>query len=423
MVRNRRPPLPPPRDLHRPLLNARATQSLSPTYSSPEVASSPGYDELDPSLYLNDTERWWRDHQPWLEQSGYLLRARYRPDWVPSWEGKGFFSKLHVYEDMVELPASSRRMHATRLSDGSRVHLYRVFKETSPEEVDIMHHLAGVKENHTIPILEVLKLNRKLRVLVVPSMRSCDDPWFENVGAAVGFLSQALEGIKSMHAHGIAHRSPKLSGDAIVYDPRASCHPKDSHPAETEANPSLARGAFGHSRTERDGTYYFADFHVAKRYHAGPTSKHKVKWADETTVMDYPFLTGNHLAPEFRTPENKCDPFKVDVYLLGDEIFRCFFQKYRGFDWLKPLVDDMCREDPKSRITAEEAYVRFLWLSASLDSSLLCGRLISRQKRDLTRRVIRKCGKELHIRRLLRELGLRDVANPSLASWLPVHAV
>jgi hypothetical protein len=104
MVRNRRPPLPPPRDLHRPLLSARATQSLSPTYPSPEVASSPGYDELDPSLYLNDTERWWRDHQPWLEQSGYLLRARYRPDWVPSWEGKGFFSKLHVYEDMVELP-------------------------------------------------------------------------------------------------------------------------------------------------------------------------------------------------------------------------------------------------------------------------------------------------------------------------------
>ena len=129
-----------------------------------------------------------------------------------------------------------------------------------------------------------------------------------------------------MHAHGIAHRSPKLSGDAIVYDPRASCHPKVSHPAETEANPSLARGAFGHSRTERDGTYYFADFQVAKRYHIGPTSKHKVKRADETTVMDYPFLTRNNFAPEFKTPENKCDPFKVDVYPLGDEIFRCFFQ-------------------------------------------------------------------------------------------------
>jgi endonuclease YncB( thermonuclease family) len=30
-------------------------------------------------------EVYWRDLQPWLVESGYMLRPRYRPDWVPSW--------------------------------------------------------------------------------------------------------------------------------------------------------------------------------------------------------------------------------------------------------------------------------------------------------------------------------------------------
>lgn len=34
---------------------------------------------------LNDDEIWWRDHQVWLQERGYMLRPRYRPDWVPSW--------------------------------------------------------------------------------------------------------------------------------------------------------------------------------------------------------------------------------------------------------------------------------------------------------------------------------------------------
>jgi len=67
-----------------------------------------GDDEFDTSVYLNFAERWWRAHQPWLEQCGYLLRPRYRQDWVPSWERKGFFSELRAPEDMIELPVCFR---------------------------------------------------------------------------------------------------------------------------------------------------------------------------------------------------------------------------------------------------------------------------------------------------------------------------
>jgi hypothetical protein len=41
---------------------------------------------------LTDEEKFWRNCQPWLKEAGYLLRARYQPDWVPSWLGKNKFS-------------------------------------------------------------------------------------------------------------------------------------------------------------------------------------------------------------------------------------------------------------------------------------------------------------------------------------------
>lgn len=37
-------------------------------------------DELTPA------EAWWRDHQAWLAEKGYMLRPRYRPGWMPSWK-------------------------------------------------------------------------------------------------------------------------------------------------------------------------------------------------------------------------------------------------------------------------------------------------------------------------------------------------
>jgi hypothetical protein len=36
---------------------------------------------------LDEFEVYWRDRYVWLKQSGYLLRPRYAPEWVPSWRG------------------------------------------------------------------------------------------------------------------------------------------------------------------------------------------------------------------------------------------------------------------------------------------------------------------------------------------------
>lgn len=40
---------------------------------------------------LDDHEVSWRDRQQWLRQCGYMLRPRYRTDWMPSWLGTDRF--------------------------------------------------------------------------------------------------------------------------------------------------------------------------------------------------------------------------------------------------------------------------------------------------------------------------------------------
>ena len=37
----------------------------------------------------DDREIWWSNHFEWLKDRGYRLRARYAPDWVPSWKTSG----------------------------------------------------------------------------------------------------------------------------------------------------------------------------------------------------------------------------------------------------------------------------------------------------------------------------------------------
>lgn len=54
---------------------------------------------------LNGLEIPWRDRQVFLESRGYMLRPRYRPGWVPSWQGN---PEVH-YEDCEDfefLPVS-----------------------------------------------------------------------------------------------------------------------------------------------------------------------------------------------------------------------------------------------------------------------------------------------------------------------------
>lgn len=62
--------------------------------------------EIDYSSLLHPDEAFWKDHQPWLVDRGYVLRPRYQPGWVPSWlPGEGF--PYFDYEDALWTPVST----------------------------------------------------------------------------------------------------------------------------------------------------------------------------------------------------------------------------------------------------------------------------------------------------------------------------
>jgi len=100
-------------------LGSRSRGSLFTVDSGSRAISPAEDDERDSLVHLNVAERWWRAHQPWLERCGYLLRPRYRQDWVPSWEQKGDFPKRRTPEDIIELPVSfpaqSQELHLAHI--------------------------------------------------------------------------------------------------------------------------------------------------------------------------------------------------------------------------------------------------------------------------------------------------------------------
>lgn len=56
------------------------------------------------------SERYWRDHQPWLELKGYMLRPRYHPDWAPTFTVDDFWK----YEDGFGRGVGSFSLHYLR---------------------------------------------------------------------------------------------------------------------------------------------------------------------------------------------------------------------------------------------------------------------------------------------------------------------
>jgi hypothetical protein len=56
---------------------------------------------LAPDKFLTDGEIFWRDHQKWLQDSGYKLRPRYMPDWTPPWKGTN--KPLFKFEESIWL--------------------------------------------------------------------------------------------------------------------------------------------------------------------------------------------------------------------------------------------------------------------------------------------------------------------------------
>ncbi|KAF8263954.1 kinase-like domain-containing protein [Lactarius quietus] len=330
-------------------------QSISSLYDEPP-GSQPGD--------LDEHETWWAERQEALEATGYMLRSRYRPGWIPSWRGTDKF-----YLDVEDGQSMRLGMDATRISDGRPVVLKRLLVEEGPYELQInrlfsSEPLASNPRNHCARLLDVIQLPGDQPILVHPMLRRHNDPRFRTFGEFVTFFVHICEGIKFMHENHVAHRDCTFAN--IMLDP-SDMYPNSFHPVDTKKSKDFRRKAKRYSRTRCPTRYLFIDFGHSRLYEPanGPP-------------LDQPLSGGDKSAPEHQDQKTLCDPFPTDVYYLGNLVREYYIRKYHGFEFMQPLITDMVQEDPTKRPNMDEVVTRF----AEIRNKLSTWKLRSRMARN-----------------------------------------
>ncbi|KAI5825113.1 hypothetical protein K523DRAFT_283738, partial [Schizophyllum commune Tattone D] len=329
-----------------------------------------------------DFEKWWVDHQPWLESHGYMLRPRYRPDWTPSWYADGMAETKWNAEDCVVM-SYAFILDATRISDGAFVILKRVDKRRHPTEVEITSTLCSPPyssdpRNHCVPVLEVLQdpEDENFQLMVLPLLRNYANPRFDTVGEAVVCFRQIVQSVRLMHANKIAHRdihplNIMMDASPLYMVPFHPMRPDMRRDYKGDSEPTF-------TRTERPVKYYLIDPGLAVQYDTV-----------DPPPLEIPVLGGDKTVPEFvaNGMSKPYNPFPTDVYYLGNWIRQDFLEGHRsvtggvlsskrlGFEFLRSLVDDMTQSDSSKRPTINEVEERFESLVASLSSWKLRSRV------------------------------------------------
>ncbi|TCD66664.1 hypothetical protein EIP91_001082 [Steccherinum ochraceum] len=315
----------------------------------------------------------WRERYTYLEAHGYVLRQRYRPDWVPSWLNTGFAP--YSCEDSI-MSLEDQILDAVRLRDNLTVAIKIV--SSASEEITIARLLSSAESsrnpnNHCVPIEDVIPdpLNPNKSLLIMPYLRPFDSPPFEVVEEVMDFIKQTLEGLCFIHSQGIAHRD--CTSGNIMMDGR-SLFPDGHHPVYKRATQDISGEARHFNRVGRSIRYYYIDFGMSSHF-KGDESPYVLgaKGGDQ----DVPELSNEY-------PYNA---FMVDIFILGHLYEMEFLQVYLGLSFLEPLVSALTHSQPERRPTAESALRMFHDIHQGLNHTHLHWRLRKRSESG-TERVV-----------------------------------
>ncbi|KAJ7153507.1 hypothetical protein C8R43DRAFT_1126792 [Mycena crocata] len=264
-------------------------------------------------------------------------------------------------------------MDATRISDNAHIMLKMSDVIEFPDELPIAEFLSSAAlaadpRNHCVPICEILRIPdlSDIVIIVMPLLYDLQSPKFETIGEAVECFRQMFEGVQFMHEQNIAHRDCKY--DSFMVESTALFrdlpHPMDASQRRDFSGPPRTVK----TRTQLPVKYFIIDFNLSIRYDDDGPHLELSGWGGDKTV------------PEFRTQE-RCDPFAVDVYCLGNAIRQYFSQGWdidpgkKGFGFMKPLLDDMCQDEPKARPAMSEVVSRFEMIRLGLSELKLRSRV------------------------------------------------
>ncbi|OJA10332.1 hypothetical protein AZE42_07351 [Rhizopogon vesiculosus] len=320
---------------------------------------------------LSTNETWWCQQYLWLKSQGYLLRRRYAPDWVPSWEG----TQRNPFDcEDGHCVHFGQIMDATRISDGSYVSLKVLKQSHYPHEVEIgqwfmSEQLVSHPRNHCVPFLEVLSLpnDEDRQVIVMPLLLPFGRPRFDTFGEVMECFRQLFEGLLFMHNNHVAHRDCMWMN--IMMDAK-NLYVEPYHPTEPHMKRDFSGHARHYTRTQRPPKYYFIDFGLSRRYSA-----------HEDNPLEYPIFGGDKSVPEFQNnPDVPLNPFPTDVYYLGNVIREEFLNTKVGFEFMKPLIDDMVQDDPHKRPKMNVVVERFDLIRQQLSTWKLRSRVAAKDE-------------------------------------------
>ncbi|KAH8987869.1 kinase-like domain-containing protein [Lactarius akahatsu] len=294
-----------------------------------------------PYQALSSHEITWRDRQQFLESKGYMLRPRLRPGWTPSWLETGTYWRRA--EDSAKLPGRPLLVDATRIVDGKLVYIKEV--QTNDEESRIALLLNSYEDidNHSVPILDTFvdPTDETISYLVMPFLRLLNEPPFESIGEILDFVDQILKGLTFMHSKGVAHRdcSPKN----ILMD-AANMYPLGFHPVRDIYLHDVSTLAPIIPRSEVGVKYYFVDYGISSYFPAG--SQERLVLGTAGRDQDVPELSD--VVPY--------DPFKVDIFTIGNVFRQVFRDKYSNCQFFTPIIESMMRSNPADRPSAADAF-------------------------------------------------------------------
>jgi len=159
------------------------------------------------------------------------------------------------------------------------------------------------------------------------------------------------------------------------------------HPVKPHMKRDFSGYVSHYTRTRQPPKYYFIDFGLSRKYDAG-----------EENPLEYPIFGGDKSVPEFQnTVDVPLNPFPIDVYYLGNVVREQFLnvstylcalrlllisitKTKMGFEFLKPLVDDMVHDDPHKRPTMEVVVEHFESIRQQLSTWKLRSRVTAKDE-------------------------------------------
>ncbi|KAF5388421.1 hypothetical protein D9615_000849 [Tricholomella constricta] len=204
----------------------------------------------------------------------------------------------------------------------------------------------------------------------MPTLRPYSNPEFGAVGEVVDFVTQMIEGMEFMHQQLVAHGD--LTTQNIMMDARpilpSGWHFVAQHrDLDGELISPLARIDF-------PVRYIIIDFDCSVRL--SPGQPHLVR--------DFGGRDGD--PPEYKSRESY-DPFKIDVFTLGNVFYKDFYKVYEGLDFLASVIDFMKTPNFRQRPDAEMALKYWLNIRTHIDAGRARWRL-QKRKETMSERVL-----------------------------------